>query len=323
MNADVTSYPPLPPLAIAAGGFCVCVPARDEVHRIGRLLAALAAQDHPGAIPVVIALNNTTDASRYVVEAVGRRHVDRLDIYLDEHVFPEDLAHAGSARRRAMDLGFKRLGGTGVLLTTDADARPPPNWVAANLKAIAAGADIVGGALALDEDEPAASTIIDRWALLARYWAIVRTIEDEIDPKPWDPQPRHGDHTGASLAVTAKAYRAAGGVPVVPLGEDVALVNAVVAMGGRLAHPIDVQVKVSPRLVGRAAGGMAEAMVALSGDPDRHRTLTAPSFKHWRERAAWRRELRGRPDGAAEIARLEPTFPPMPCDMALEPKTVR
>lgn len=319
----MTSHRHLPPLAITVGGFCVCVPARDEVHRIGRLLAALAAQDHLGAIPVVIALNNTTDASRYVIEAVGRRHVDRLDIHLDEHVFPEDLAHAGSARRRAMDLGFRRLGGTGVLLTTDADARPPPNWVAANLKAIAAGADIVGGALALDEDEPAASAIIDRWALLARYWAIVRTIEDEIDPKPWDPQPRHGDHTGASLAVTAKAYRAVGGVPVVPLGEDVALVNAVVAMGGRLAHPIDVQVKVSPRLVGRAAGGMAEAMVALSGDPDRPRTLTAPGFRHWRERAEWRRALRGRPDGYAEIARLEPTLPPMPCDMALEPETVR
>ena len=299
------------------------MPARDEVHRIGRLLKALAAQDHPGVIPVVVALNNTTDASRYVVEAVARRHAERLDVVLDEHEFREDLAHAGSARRRAMDLGLARLGESGVLLTTDADARPPPNWVAANLKAIAAGADIVGGALALDDNEPTAPAIIDRWALLARYWEIVRTIEDQIDPRPWDPQPRHGDHTGASLAITAKAYRAAGGVPVVPLGEDVALVNAVVAMGGRLAHPIDVQVKVSPRLVGRAAGGMAEAMVALSGDPARPQVLTAPSFEHWRERAAWRRDLRGRPNGAAVIARLEPNLPPMPCDMALEPETVR
>lgn len=309
---------PGPPAAQAVGGFCVCVPARDEVHRIGRLLAALAAQDHAGVVPVVVALNNTTDASRYVVEAAGQRHADRLDIMLDEHVFPAELAHAGSARRRAMDLGLERLGGHGVLLATDADARPAPNWISANLRAIAAGADIVGGALVLDEAEPAAPAITRSWELLARYWTAVRAIEDEIDPRDWDPAPRHGDHTGASLAVTAKAYRAAGGVPIVPLGEDVALVNAVVANGGRLTHPADVRIRVSPRLVGRAAGGMAEAMVALAGDPDRPRTLMAPSFEHWRARAAWRRALRRQPDGGAAIARLEPALPSMPCDMALE-----
>lgn len=314
---------PARPPADAAQGFCVCVPARDEVHRIGRLLDALAAQDRPGVIPVVVALNNTTDGSRYVVADADRRHGGRLDILLDEHVFPDALAHAGSARRRAMDLGLRRLGGDGVLLTTDADARPPPNWIGANLRAIAAGADIVGGALALDDAEPAAPAILDRWALLGRYWAAVRAIEDEIDPKPWDPEPRHGDHTGASLAVTARAYRAAGGVSLLALGEDVALVNAVVAAGGRLAHPAEISVKVSPRLVGRAAGGMAEAMVALAGDPDRPKTLMAPAFEHWRERAVWRRDLRRRPEGAAAIARLEPTLPPMPCDMALGPEMVR
>ncbi|WP_196804879.1 glycosyltransferase [Methylopila sp. M107] len=299
------------------------MPARDEVHRIGRLLEALAAQDRPGGIPVVVALNNTTDGSRYVIDDAAARYRGRLDILLDEHVFPEELAHAGSARRRAMDLGYERLGGQGVLLATDADARPPSNWISANLKAIAAGADIVGGALALDDAEPAAASLLERWELLARYWETVRAIEDEVDPKDWDPAPRHGDHTGASLAVTAKAYRACGGVPVVPIGEDVALVNAVVAGGGCLRHPAEVQIKVSPRLVGRAAGGMAEAMVALAGDPQRPRSLMAPSFEHWRARAAWRRELRSRPDGNATIARLEPALPPMPCDMALEAGPVR
>lgn len=297
----------------------MCVPARDEVHRIGRLLDALAGQDWQGVIAVVVALNNTTDASAHAVGDAMRRHDGRLDILLDEHNFPAELAHAGSARRRAMDLGAAWLGHAGVLLTTDADARPAVNWIGANLGAIGKGADIVGGALELDDAEPAPPIVLDRWDVLAHYWAAVRSIEDEIDPKPWDPRPRHGDHTGASLGITVAAYRAAGGVPVVALGEDVALVNAAVAAGGRLSHPADVRVKVSPRMVGRAAGGMAEAMVALAGDAGRPKTLMAPDFEHWRARAAWRRQLRDQPGGAAAIARLEPGLPPMPCDMALEP----
>lgn len=306
--------------ARAGAGFLVCVPARDEVHRIGRLLDAVASQDWRGVIPVVVALNNTVDGSAYVIEASKRRHQGRLDIFLDEHEFPAALAHAGSARRRAMDVGAARLGPSGVLITTDADARPAANWISANLDAIARGADIVGGALELDDAESAPAILAERWGILATYWATVRSIEDEIDPKPWDPTPRHGDHTGASLAITVAAYRAAGGVPLVPLGEDVALVNAAVAAGGRLVHPHDVRVKVSPRTVGRARGGMAEAMAALAQDSDRSRTLMAPDFEHWRARAVWRRNLRGQPDGAAAIARLEPTLPPMPCDMALEPR---
>ena len=146
----------------------------------------------------------------------------------------------------------------------------------------------------------------------------MRAIEDEIDPLPWDPAPRHGDHTGASLAIRADIYRMCGGVPLLASGEDGALVRAAVAMGARLAHPADVHIAVSPRLDGRADGGMASAMRQLYKVAEDGSRPIAPAFDHWRERALWRRRLRARADGHALIARREPLLPPMPHDMVLE-----
>ena len=295
----------------------VCVPARDEAERLPRLMEALAAQDWPARLPVVVALNNTRDASHATLDELASRHADRLDIVVDDIVFPPNLAHAGSARRRAMDLGLDIVGDDGdVLLATDADARPPSHWVSANVAAVDRGADLVGGALALDGAEPVSPLVAARWSALAVYWTEVRRIEDELDPRAWDPPPRHGDNTGASLAVTVCAYRAAGGVPRIPTGEDRALVMAAQAKGARLSHPSDVWVRVSPRTAGRATGGMAQAMAALA-DPESE-ALWLPSLELWRERAAWRRDVRRRPNGDALVAALEIDLPPMPCELRVD-----
>ena len=298
--------------------WCVCVPARDEATRLDALLDALAAQDVAGPVPVILALNNTGDDSVAVAAEAARRHGDRLSLVIDEWAFPPDQAHAGSARRRAMALGSSRLAHrpSAVLISTDADTRPPADWVRGNLERIERGADLVGGRLVIDEAEalpPAAAAARGLWA---DYWRRVRAIEDEIDPCPWDPAPRHGDHTGASLAITVEAYRAAGGVPPIPTGEDRALVAAALAQGRRLAHPQDVWTRVSPRQAGRASGGMAEDMRRLQSDAADGRAPVAPAFEHWRARAAWRRDVR--PGlGVAGLIAAEAALPPMPHDMPL------
>lgn len=300
---------------------CVCVPARDEAARLPALLEAIAAQDWAGPITVAIAVNNTTDDSLYRIAAAQSLHAGRLDIRVATAEFPPELAHAGSARRLAMSEGLCHLADirTGVLVSTDADARPPANWLRAIAAAFARGADLVGGKIVIDEErEPLPEAVARLRRTWDRYWADVRDIEDRIDPIAWDPAPRHGDHTGASLAIGAELYIACGGVPLVPTGEDLALVRAAVTMGGRLAHPADVYVRVSPRVTGRAEGGMAEAMrqlfrsVQVSGLP------TAPAFRHWAARAAWRRQMRTYPDGLTRIARDEPFLPAMPNDMQLD-----
>lgn len=300
--------------------FCVCVPARNEAERLPVLLAALAAQDWPGPVMVSIGVNNTTDDSLDVIGRAQRRYGARLDIAVVVADFAPELAHAGSARKLAMDAGLARIAmaGNGVLVSTDADSRPPVDWLCNIAKAVDRGADMVGGRIDIDSQEPlppAVSALRSAWDA---YWAAVRAIEDAIDPLPWDIAPRHGDHTGASLAIRASIYEACGGVPLLATGEDRALVTAALARGARLAHPADVRISVSPRLDGRAEGGMASAMQQLYRDAKDGSRPMAPAFDHWRERALWRRRLRARADGHALIARREPLLPPMPHDMPLE-----
>ncbi len=299
--------------------FCVCVPARNEQRRLPILLAALAAQDHRGPIAVALCINNSADGSVEVVQQAADRWRDRLDIRVDVDWFAPHRAHAGAARRAAMDAGLARLGSapSGVLISTDADARPPRTWLSANLAALAAGADMVGGRLVIDEAEDLPRSMVALQQLWDAYWAAVRAIEDDLDPSPFDPSPRHGDHTGASLALTAEAYRQAGGVPELPTGEDRGLVIAAQAQGARLVHPLSVWTRVSPRLTGRAAAGMADHMARLfvqarDGDP-----ILAPDFRHWRQRAAWRHAQRARAGGDQGLSRLEAQLAPMPLDLDL------
>lgn len=303
--------------------YVVCVPARNEVERLPRLLKALAGQDVPGVVPVVVTINNSSDGSAECVRAARDRYAGRLDIICDEQVFEARNAHAGMARRRAMDQGLARLASNpaGVLISTDADATPPQGWIAANLRAIAGGADVVGGAIRLADTDDLPADLVRYHAMLARYWGEVRGIEDAIDPVAWDLPPRHGDHTGASLAITASAYVLAGGVPPIPTGEDRGLVQAALAGGARLVHPVDVWVYVSAREDGRAVGGMAEAMRGLHADIARGKGPMVPPFDAWEERARWRLGLRhgsGQgPDGARRIATEEALLPPMPETLSL------
>ena len=298
--------------------FCVCVPARDEADRLPILLDALARQDVDGPVRVSILINNTVDDS---VAAVGRAQAawgERLHLAVACHDLPPERAHAGTARRLAMEAGLARIDpDRGVLISTDADTRPPSDWISAMLRAIDAGLDIVGGRIVVDDAEPLAADMDAMQVKLDRYWACVRAIEDDIDPCRWDPAPRHGDHTGASLAILAPLYRAAGGVPAIPAGEDRALVEATVAAGGRLGHPISVWTRVSTRTIGRATGGMADHMQALSVRVARGEPTFLPSFDQWRARAAWRRMRRDQPGGDAGVARDERLLPPMRCDLPL------
>ena len=102
---------------------------------------------------------------------------------------------------------------------------PADSWVEANLKAIAAGADIVGGCIVGDPDEEArlGPGFLHRARLHARYGELRDELAALIDPLDHDPWPRHHDHTGGSLAVRSSVYRAVGGMDAVPFREDLGL----------------------------------------------------------------------------------------------------
>lgn len=309
----------------------VGVPARNEDARLPALLRSLAEQSwvRPGRrLPVVVVLNNSTDGSASVLAEAARRHaaLEILPVCID---FPAAEAHVGSARRLALEIAWAHVAfsRSAVLLTTDADARPAVDWVEANLRSIAEGADLVGGRIIGDPEEEArlGAAFLSLSAMHRDYAALADRLAALIDPLPHDPLPRHGDHTGASLAVRGPVYAAVGGMPALPFREDLAFVARVRAAGYRLRHAPDVSVVVSARLVGRAPGGMADCIrdwVAKTGARRPH-LVEAPAGMMFRLRK--RRMIRGlatadaaaraemlhdlglpeaMPTGAAEIAHL-------------------
>jgi hypothetical protein len=294
---------------------CICVPARNEAEHIGSLIEALARQTVQ-TFAVAICINNSCDATYARIIDATVHSIAPFDLQIIQREFEPALAHAGSARRAAMDLGADRVGSGGLLISTDADCRPPADWVEANLTHSAPDR-IIGGRIELDGLEAAEAPAI--FALRRRfdaYWQAVRAIEDAIDPVLWDRPPRHGDHTGASLALSVDLYRRAGGVPLLPTGEDRALVEAAIGAGGKLLHPNAVWTRASSRTAGRADGGMAADMrrwvdCATGGDAPK-----VPALSHWQDRAKWRLEARQALSATAFLD-AERALPAMPCDMPL------
>jgi hypothetical protein len=243
----------------------VAIPVRNEAQRLPALLDGLAHQtwlkSSSAALEVVLILNNCTDASADVA-LTAKARFQTLSLDITDIDLPSDIAHVGSARRLAMDRALEIGGPRSVLLATDADAVPTPNWIDANLRAIEAGADIVGGHIVGDKSEEAmlGPGFVRRAARHLYYQKLIDRLAALIAPLPHDPWPRHADHTGASLAVRGEVYAAIGGMPQLAYREDIAFVTKACQAGYRLKHPLDVNVVVSARLDGRASGGMADCL---------------------------------------------------------------
>jgi hypothetical protein len=249
----------------------VCVPARNEAARLPDLIRALQyqtwirAQKRP--LRVVVVLNNCTDESRTVVEQVVG-NVPQIFLHLVDVNFLPEQAHVGSARRLAMNTGASMVPDNSLLLSTDADAVPRDDWVDANLRAVASGADLVGGHIVGNREEEAllGPGFVRRATRHLYYTKLIDRLISLVDPSPEDPWPRHTDHTGASLAVRSAVYAAVGGMPALPFREDVAFVQKVCRAGYSLRHPLDVEVSVSARLDGRAPGGMSDCLKSWVAD---------------------------------------------------------
>jgi Glycosyl transferase family 2 len=246
----------------------IAIPAQNEADRLQQCLQALAIQEHSNTAEVVLLLNNCTDHSAALVRHLAPQLPYRLHLF--ETQLPPALANAGCARRLAMNHAVRLAGPDGILLTTDADGCVAPNWLSANLKAIAAGADAVAGRAVIDPHEAALipAHLHEADARECAYAALLDTIAGLLDPDPADPLPRHDEHSGASIAVTGAAYVRAGGIPAVPLGEDREFFTALQRIDARIRHDPSVSVIVSGRTEGRASGGMAATIRRRMIAPD-------------------------------------------------------
>ena len=243
----------------------VTIPVRNEEARLRSCLDALSTQTRrPDSI--LLFLNNCTDDSLEICQ----RSVQSLpNIKIVECYLDDNEASAGEARRRAYEHALT-LAEDGVILTTDADTMVPKTWISDNLDEINGGADCVCGMAKISEEIDSARQ--PRLEFDDMRERMLASLQDEIasivDPDPYDTWPRHQQHSGASIAVRAQVLRRAGGAPRVASGEDRALVAKLALFDARIRHAPQIQVTVSGRLQGRAAGGMAETIKRRLSRPD-------------------------------------------------------
>lgn len=291
--------------------FVVAIPVKDEEERLPACLRALAHQRDwlgrpipPALVRIVVFANNCTDQSASLARKLAGGL--SLDVRVVEARLPLAAAHAGNARRAAMDIAETWLadGGErdGVILTTDADSQVAQNWIAANLGAFEAGADAVLGRIDLDgEGKLLPDALHRRGELEDTYEGLLTELSWLLDPLEHNPWPHHATISGASLGITRMAYCRVGGLPRVPVGEDKALIALLSRQDGKIRHCPRAQVITSGRTNGRAPGGVADTLAMRSREPDAFCDDLLEPFGTAYARASWRGRLR-RLHGAGRLA---------------------
>lgn len=137
-----------PPDSDGAVDVSVIVPAHDEQDNLPDLLAALDAQNgHAGRLEIILVDDRSTDATAQIMDvyASTRPHVKVLHIArTPAGVSPKKWAIAQAIAQASGD----------VILTTDADGRPGPRWVAAISAYFDADTDVVLGYAPYRTDAP-------------------------------------------------------------------------------------------------------------------------------------------------------------------------
>jgi Glycosyl transferase family 2 len=266
-NQSLISTPPLPQCEV-----CVIVPVKDEAQSLTQTLAALANQTclngtplDPRSYEIILLANNCTDESARIAHRFATQHPD-LVLHIAEINLPPAQAYIGHVRKLLMDEAHDRLMSLerrqGMIASTDGDTQVAATWIAANMHEIASGVDAVGGRIITDRDSRHQLSLQAKTFLLQEvgYRSLVAQMESYLDPDPYDPLPRHYQHYGASLAVTAQMYAKAGGIPPVRTPEDEAFYQSLVRVNARFRHSPLVKVTTSARSTGRSPVGLANQL---------------------------------------------------------------
>ncbi|HTS22174.1 MAG TPA: glycosyltransferase family A protein [Casimicrobiaceae bacterium] len=210
----------------------VVIPVHNEAPVLGECLEAVAraacdARLGREPVEVVVVLDACTDRSA----AIAVRH--------GAQIVSLDARCVGAAR--ALGASYALDAGARWLAFTDADTIVPDDWLYAQL---AAATDVTCGSVGIEDWSAHPYGVRERF--LERYG---RTGDFHIH--------------GANLGVSASAYRKGGGLQSLPLGEDAALVTALVAVGQHVAWNAVPRVITSARWETTIPGGFASVLGGL------------------------------------------------------------
>ncbi|MES2280178.1 MAG: glycosyltransferase family 2 protein [Pseudomonadota bacterium] len=208
----------------------IIVPARDEEERIEDCVQSLiTAASVPGlageAVQIIVVLDACSDRTGTLARSLGARTIDIRS------------NNVGLARQTGAKAAL--AAGARWLAFTDADSVVSPDWLTAQ---IALEADAVCGTIAIED-----------WGAygerMHRHFELTYTDKDG-----------HSHIHGANLGVSAQAYATAGGFLGLETGEDVALIDALQAIGARIAWSRAPRVVTSVRPNFRAPGGFGATL---------------------------------------------------------------
>jgi glucosyl-3-phosphoglycerate synthase len=235
----------------------VVVPARDEAPHIATCLQALSTQLDMTAssYEVILILDGCRDHTFQVVQDTTS-HLHQPVFHTVTLLCPQGV---GRARCLGMDIACRRLmqidRGEGLIVSTDADTVVAVDWLSAQLRLARAGAEAIGGLIELDPTERQA---LAPQALAVRERRVTQRLTDAIEQTADEGTVEHPHFSGASLALTATAYRRCGGLPVRAALEDEALAQALTRQGIAIHRSRRVRVRTSARTDGRTPRGLAQ-----------------------------------------------------------------
>ncbi len=228
----------------------VVVPARDEEETVAACLHALAAQTvGRSAFETIVVLDACGDQTAGVVADSARR------LGLAVRTLEGPGLGPGAARRIGMEAAAARLLAAGrpdgLIACTDADSRPAPDWLERQLEHTRRGARAIAGLIELEpaERELLPSAVLQRRDVDAA--ARLKRVRDH------DPDAGHHHFAGASIGITAAAYRAVGGLEPLTALEDAAFAARLDGHGIPIVRPSDVRVRTSARSRGRVSHGLS------------------------------------------------------------------
>ncbi len=256
----------------------LCIPVRDEERRLPRLFDAIERCTLPAdrRLSVCLLLDGCIDGSAML--AARYRSASRHDVRIG--AVDRTPPNAGVARHRAMEAGIAAVGaGDAILLTSDADSLPAPDWLVAMVAALAV-ADVVAGDVIRRrgrDADPAQGRI-------EAYYAALFALRRQLDPVPWEAPRVHHHASGANMGLRAATYRQLGGFAPLARGEDARLVDDAARAGLRVRRDAASVVHTSARRLGRVRGGLA----TMLREVDRHGldsvTVAHPLDQCWQYR---------------------------------------